>query len=404
MTYQAILIASVVLLLAFAIEHIGAKLAFPSVVLLIATGLTAKPFLTAFDLSITGLDMVVPVIGTVGLVLIVLEGALDIELRPERLRSVSGALLMAVLGFVVCAAIFSALIMMLLPLSPIQSLTAAIPFAVISSAVAIPSSLFFPTHGREFVVYESSVSDILGVMTFFALLESDGTLAGALSSLAGGGLLSLFLAATCAVGLTMIMLRIDGHIRFIPLLAGMFGLYAIGKLFHLSPLVMVLLFGLALNNPGVITRFRPFRHWLDSSYTATLSEFKLLTTEMTFAVRGFFFILLGYWTDLSSLASFHAWIAAALVLLVIYASRRILLSVVRIQFELIEALTWLAPRGLITVLLFLAAKDVLPMPEFMGGTVLLVVLVSAAITTLARLRWDAAHTQKSPNKEEKSCN
>jgi NhaP-type Na+/H+ or K+/H+ antiporter len=393
MTYQAILVASMILLLAFAIEHIGARLGFPSAALLIATGLIAKPSLAALDLSIVGLDAVVPVIGTVGLVLIVLEGALDIELRRERLQSASGALLMAVVGFAACAAIFAVLIAMAMPLSPIQALAAAIPFAVISSAVAIPSSSFLPPHGREFVVYESSVSDILGVMVFFSLVESDGTLAGALSSLAGGSLLSLFLAAACALGLTVTMFRIDGHIRFIPLLAGMFGLYAIGKLFHLSPLIMVLLFGLALNNPELITRFRPFRNWLDSSYAATLSEFKLLTAEMTFAVRGFFFILLGYWTDLSSLASFHAWIAALLALLVIYGSRRILLSVAPIEFELIDALTWLAPRGLITVLLFLAAKDALPLPAFMEGTVMLVVLISAVTTTLAPRCWDVAQAK-----------
>ena len=161
MTYQAILVASMILLLAFAIEHIGARLGFPSAALLIATGLIAKPSLAALDLSIVGLDAVVPVIGTVGLVLIVLEGALDIELRRERLQSASGALLMAVVGFAACAAIFAVLIAMAMPLSPIQALAAAIPFAVISSAVAIPSSSFLPPHGREFVVYESSVSDIL---------------------------------------------------------------------------------------------------------------------------------------------------------------------------------------------------------------------------------------------------
>jgi len=397
MTYHAILAVSVILLLAFGIEHISAKIGFPSVVLLIATGLVVKPSLSAFNLSIVELDAVVPVIGTVGLVLIVLEGALDIKLRRERLQSVSGALLMAVVGFVACAVILAVLITIFTSLSPTQALTAAIPFAVISSAVAIPGSSFFPPHGREFVVYESSVSDILGVMVFFSLLESDGTLMGALSSLAGGGLLSLFLAAVCALGLTMTMLRIDGHIRFVPLLAGMFALYAMGKLFHLSPLIMVLLFGLALNNPELVTRFRPFRHWLDNSYASTLSEFKLLTAEMTFAVRGFFFILLGYWTDLSSLTSFYAWVAAALALLVIFCVRRILLTAMRIEFELIDALTWLAPRGLITVLLFLAAKDALPLPAYAGGTVMLVVLVSAGATTLARFRWEAAQTTPNAN-------
>ena len=386
MTYQAIFVASAFLLLAFGIERVSSKFGVPAVVALIATGVIGKPMLAAFDLSIAGIDAAVPVLGSVGLVLIVLEGALDIELRRERLRAAAKAFSMAGAGFVVCTATFAFLAAFTLPLSFFQATLLAIPFAVISSAVAIPSSGFLPQSGREFVLYESSVSDILGVMVFFALLNSDGTLPGILNSLAGGGILSLLMAVSCAIGLTLLMLRIEGHIRFIPLLAGMFGLYAAGKLLHLSPLIMILLFGLALNNPTLITRFRPFRNWIDESYPATLREFKLFTVELTFAVRGFFFILLGYWTDLSTLNSLHAWITAIVVLLVIYASRYAILRLARV--DLADPLTWLAPRGLITVLLFIATKEAIELPAYIDGTIMLVVLISGSLTAVGRVRLD----------------
>ena len=386
MTYQAIFVASAFLLLAFGIERVSSKFGVPAVVALIATGVIGKPMLATFDLSIAGIDAAVPVLGSVGLVLIVLEGALDIELRRERLRAAAKAFSMAGAGFVVCTATFAFLAAFTLPLSFFQATLLAIPFAVISSAVAIPSSGFLPQSGREFVLYESSVSDILGVMVFFALLNSDGTLPGILNSLAGGGILSLLMAVSCAIGLTLLMLRIEGHIRFIPLLAGMFGLYAAGKLLHLSPLIMILLFGLALNNPTLITRFRPFRNWIDESYPATLREFKLFTVELTFAVRGFFFILLGYWTDLSTLNSLHAWITAIVVLLVIYASRYAILRLARV--DLADPLTWLAPRGLITVLLFIATKEAIELPAYIDGTIMLVVLISASLTAVGRVRLD----------------
>ena len=386
MTYQAIFVASAFLLLAFGIERVSSKFGVPAVVALIATGVIGKPMLAAFDLSIAGIEAAVPVLGSVGLVLIVLEGALDIELRRERLRAAAKAFSMAGAGFVVCTATFAFLAAFTLPLSFFQATLLAIPFAVISSAVAIPSSGFLPQSGREFVLYESSVSDILGVMVFFALLNSDGTLPGILNSLAGGGILSLLMAVSCAIGLTLLMLRIEGHIRFIPLLAGMFGLYAAGKLLHLSPLIMILLFGLALNNPTLITRFRPFRNWIDESYPATLREFKLFTVELTFAVRGFFFILLGYWTDLSTLNSLHAWITAIVVLLVIYASRYAILRLARV--DLADPLTWLAPRGLITVLLFIATKEAIELPAYIDGTIMLVVLISASLTAVGRVRLD----------------
>ena len=112
----------------------------------------------------------------------------------------------------------------------------------------------------------------------------------------------------------------------------------------------------------------------------------LFTVELTFAVRGFFFILLGYWTDLSTLNSLHAWITAIVVLLVIYASRYAILRLARV--DLADPLTWLAPRGLITVLLFIATKEAIELPAYIDGTIMLVVLISASLTAVGRVRLD----------------
>ena len=382
MAYHAIFIASSFLLVAFALERLGRLTGLPAVIMMVGVGLVARPLADAFSISVNGLDAAVSILGAVGLVLIVLEGALDIQLGAGRMRTASSAILTALAGFVLCGAIFAAIAAAVFDLSYYQAAIIAIPFAVISSAVAIPSSQFLPASGREFVVYESSVSDIIGVLVFFAFINGNGSFAGMATKLVGGGALSLLLSVVCSVGLVLILMRIDGHIRFIPLLAGLFGLYSVGKILHLSPLIMVLFFGLALNNPRLLTRFRPFKGWLDRDYEATLKGFKGLVRELTFAVRGFFFILLGYWTDLSDLVTIEAWLAAAFVLAVIYAGRFGLLQLFR--HELGRPLTWIAPRGLITVLLFLGAKDALPLPDFLDGTVVLVVLISAALVAIAQ--------------------
>lgn len=384
MSYTSIQIFAIILLTAFAIERFSKALQIPSVIVMIMAGLASKHLLAQWGVSFEGMAELVPIIGTFGLILIVLEGALDIELRPNRMRLAGTAISVAVAGFFLCGAVFAALAFLVLPLSLVQAATLAVPFAVISSAVAIPSSHFLPAHDREFIVYESSLSDILGVLVFFALLNSDGTLGGTMSSLVGGGVLSLILSAVCSVGLVLVLMRIDGHIRFIPILAGLFFLYAIGKMLHLSPLLLVLFFGLVLNNPTLITRSGPFRGWMDETYEATLNEFKVLVRELTFAVRGFFFILLGYWTDLSDLASPNAWIAAAIILVILYAGRFALLKISR--HEIASALTWIAPRGLITVLLFSLAKEALPLPNYLAGTVVIVILISAAAVSIAARR------------------
>ena len=382
MIYSAILIACVFLLLAFLVEKASPALGLPSVIVLVMLGFLAKPALALFGHTLDGVDVMVPVIGTVGLILIVLEGALDITLRRDCMPLVGSAFTLALTGFLLNGALFALLGYSLLALPPVQAVMLAVPFAVISSAVAIPSSQFLPSKEREFVVYESSISDILGVLVFFALINAGDSLSDFWLGLMGGGLLSLLLAIVCAGGLVLLLMRIEGHIRFVPLLAGLFGLYAIGKLLHLSPLIMVLFFGLMLNNPRLVARVPYLRNWIDESYETTLNEFKVLVQELTFAVRGFFFILLGYWTDLSDLLSLHAWAAAALVLLILYGSRYLLFRTFSPAST--AALWWIAPRGLITVVLFIAAKERLALPGYLDGTAVIVVLVSTAAIIVAR--------------------
>jgi NAD(P)-dependent dehydrogenase (short-subunit alcohol dehydrogenase family) len=65
-------------------------------------------------------------------------------------------------------------------------------------------------------------------------------------------LVSLVVAAISAAGLYALINRVEGHVRFLPLLAGLVLLYSVGKASHLSPLVLVLVCGLLLNNPQLM--------------------------------------------------------------------------------------------------------------------------------------------------------
>jgi cell volume regulation protein A len=47
-----------------------------------------------------------------------------------------------------------------------RALANAVPLSIISSSIAIPSTRNFSAGQREFVIYESSISDILGVILF----------------------------------------------------------------------------------------------------------------------------------------------------------------------------------------------------------------------------------------------
>jgi hypothetical protein len=279
-------------------------------------------------------------------------------------------------------ALFAVLLQRVTGLDWFRATLAAIAFAVISSAIAIPSAAALAPKAREFVVYESSLSDILGVLVFYAWLESHGSAAQFATGLFGGVVGSVVVAAAASVALYALLNRLRGHVRFLPLIAGIVLLYAGGKALHLSPLIVVLAAGLLLNNPHLLDRLPRVRRLHTPEYEQTLREFKGLVAELTFATKSFFFLLLGYWTDLAHMAEPAAWIVAGAIVAIIYASRLGLLAALRQPAA--DRLVWIAPRGLITVLLYLAAAEAVDLAAFPFGAVMLVVLVTSVLVAQAR--------------------
>jgi potassium/hydrogen antiporter len=81
------------------------------------------------------------------------------------------------------------------------------------------------------------------------------------------------------------------------------------------------------------------------------------------------------------MASLPAWIIAGAGIIIIYGSRCLILKGLRQAAA--AQLLWIAPRGLITVLLFLSAKDSGKLDAFPFGAVMLIVLATATLTALA---------------------
>lgn len=381
MTNAALLALSGLLVVAYLLDVFGRRFRLPSVVLLIASGIVARQLMDRLDVHLGFVELLLPVIGTIGLILIVLEGALDLEVTRERAGLIAKSSAAAVLGFVATLAGFAWLFHAAIPFAWPVAVLAALPFAVISSAVAIPSAAGLPDRAREFVVYESSLSDIIGVLVFYAWLAADGSVDAFVGELAGGGALSLLAALVAAPGLFYLINRVEGHVRFLPLLAGLVLLYALGKALHLSPLILILVCGLLLNNPHLLEWNSRLRALHTPGYDKTLGEFKGIVAELTFATKSIFFLMLGYWTDMNHMTDWRAWAIAVVIVACVYASRFLILGALRIAD--LRRLVWLAPRGLITVLLFLTAADTGQIEGFPFGAVMLVVLATATATTLA---------------------
>ena len=110
-----------------------------------------------------------------------------------------------------------------------------------------------------------------------------------------------------------------------------------------------------------------------------LDDMKTVTAETAFVVRTFFFILFGWSVYLGSLFSFKVIGLGLLVLAIIYICRAVILFM--FEGKSIFLRLFLAPRGLITILLFFAIPKHLVIDKDFEGVLLFVVLGSCLLMT-----------------------
>ena len=368
------------------LDLLAHRLRIPSVVLLLAAGIAAKPIAASFSAGIVLPDGVLQGLGAVGLALIVLEGSMGLKWKRESRKTFSRATLSTFLGITFFLFMAAPAFRWIFDLSWKTAILHALPLSVISSAIAIPSAARLSRGSREFIAVESSLSDIVGILLFNAVVLPGALGLGTLVSM-GWRSMAVFLASVLLIAGLMRMLRHSiHHVRFVPLLAILLLFYAIGKLAHLPSLLLVFLFGISLANLGRLsgglreTFVRP-------EFELDAILLKTLVAESAFLARTFFFFLFGFSMNLSDLARPLPWALGAGLLAAIFIGRAITLS-----------LAWegpsrqilsIAPRGLITVLLMGMIPEHRLVAEIATGPVLVVILGS----TLAQLFGGRESTQ-----------
>jgi len=366
------------------------KTKFPAVILLMFTGIAVRSIASAYGYDELGfLDDLIPVLGTIGLILIVLEGALELEISKEKsiliLKGFFAALIILVLNIAALQWVFVQLFQMDTQLATLS----AIPLAIISSAVAIPSAASLLNQDREFIVYESTFSDILGIMIFnYAIrqFEAQQDLIGAtpLVSL----LLQILSVVIISLAITYVLYRlirqIHHHVKFFLILALLILVYAFGKLFHLPALVTIFIFGIFLSNvKSLLPNF--LKTYLDLDQTEKeLREFHILTAESTFIVRTFFFLFFGFSIQLTDFNSLRPLFYGILIIAIMLILRYLYFTVTTFKVKS-STLVYMSPRGLISILLFIQLKEVSfidlsnsPIDE----RVLLIVILSSMLVML----------------------
>lgn len=398
-TLLILFVFPLLIVFSYLFDRFARKTKFPAVILLMFTGILFRLLSSAYGFNQLGfLDDLIPVLGTVGLILIVLEGALELKISKEKLplllKGFIAALVILLLNIAALQWVFSSLFEM----SAQVAVLSAIPLAIISSAVAIPSAGGLLDKEREFVVYESTFSDILGIMIFnYALrqfevgegLQNSSSLVALLFQIIG--------VVVISIGITYILFKllrqIEHHVKFFLILALLILVYAFGKLFHLPALVTIFIFGIFLSNvKSLLPRF--LKNYLDLDHTEKeLHEFHLLTAESTFLVRTFFFLFFGFSIQLSSFNSIQPLIYGVIIILIMLALRYLYFSATTVQIKP-SPLVYLSPRGLISILLFLQLKDIsfvdLSLSPIDERVLLIVILGTMLVMLLGTLKKSKA--------------
>ena len=169
-SYWYIIGASLIIIISYLFNLISKKWNIPSVLLLITLGVIIR-----YSTGITHIDGKSPILGVlgiVGLIMIVLEASLDLELKKEKIGLIIKSFSVAVIALSVSSYLIALTIQIFLKTDLFIALIYAIPLSIMSSAIIIPSISQLSEQKKEFMIYESTFSDILGIMFFYFLLGS----------------------------------------------------------------------------------------------------------------------------------------------------------------------------------------------------------------------------------------
>ena len=383
-SYNLIIAASGILILSFFFNEISSKTNVPSVLLLIGLGILVKIGLDAVGANQINFFPILEVLGIVGLIMIVLEAALELKLKKEKFIPILKALSIALISLLISTYVAALILHQFIPnMSMNAAWLYATPLSILSSAIIIPSVTGLVEHKREFHIYESTFSDILGIMLFYFLTGQINTSehSTGLLGFSGNVFLTILLSLVASYIIVLIFQRIRSHTKLFLLIAVLLLLYALGKKMHLSSLIIILVFGLLIANMKLFFQ-GPAKKWLHLDKAREIYDgLHVITMETAFVVRTFFFVIFGITISLVSLASLKVAMVSLLIIASIYIIRFVILFIF-LQRNLLPQLL-IAPRGLITILLFYQIPESAIVADFEPGILLFIIIGTSLIMTYA---------------------
>lgn len=358
----------------------------PSVLLLLGTGIVLRYLSDTLGFPFHIPPAVTEILGTVGLIIIVLEAGLDLEVTKAKLPLIRNSFLSALVIFLVSSLGIAGILKWWLSDAPfISCLVYAIALSVVSSSIVLPSVHHLNDEKKEFLIYEASFSDVLGIMVFNFFTAGQVITFQSATWFIGSIPVALILSVVVCFGLMMLLVKNRVNVKFFLVFAVLIVVYVGGKSMHLPSLLTILMFGLVVNNWELV-RWKPLKNYFSDDKVNDMAAFlKSITAESAFLIRTFFFIIFGFGIELNFLQNPEVLLLGSTIVLALLALRFIYLRIVH-KYDLFPELFYI-PRGLITVLLFYKIPEWQRIEAFDEGVLFFVILGTTIIMMIGSILY-----------------
>lgn len=301
-----------------------------------------------------------PYVGTLALIMILFEGGLHIN-PIQAIGQARSSLALSALSFFVTALLLTSAVHFILGWELIPSVLFGIVLGCTSSAIVIPvaKQAKLPEDTRTLIDLEAAFSDtfaIVALLSVISLAEVPGNIfsQGLIHLVRSFGIATVSALALSICWLLVLEYTKDKPLSYLLTFAGIILLYALVEMCKGSGAIAVFLFGILITESKRLPRWifvfgKPAQSSVTQEAHETLQWFH---QEMTFLVRTFFFVYLGFLFEASRLSAGIAWAAllfAGLIVLgrgsSVYLLRRMLSG------HSIGMLGVFLPRGLISAVL-----------------------------------------------------
>jgi Na+:H+ antiporter len=382
------------LVIAFTANRLFIWTRVPDVVVLMAAGVLLGPVLHLAKPA--QFVQITHAFGTLALLLILFEGGLELNIR-QTLRHFPGGLVFGVISYGLTFVLIGFVAHFGLKLSYSNAALVGAVLGCTSSTVILPvlQQLGAREPVKVILLIESTLGDVLGVLTVGLLLDvRSGATAGGGDAMRGLLIQILIpLGAAFVVGFgwsRLLPYLTDQRFWQVLTFAVVLLIYSITESLRGNGLLAVLGFGLTLSNlPARKNAVTESGFWF-TPRIAPHEKILSFHSELSFLVRTFFFVLIGVVVDLSGLG--RLWFVIPGILSALFVARWLAVkssswSWNEVRPDECELMTWIFPRGLITIVLALQVLEAVDTGlSFLTGLAFVAILFTNFLVIVGGIR------------------